>query len=114
MRVRAHEGAFLELRESDVLSRVCRVQPELEGELPRSSPQNGVSEQSDLQRVDPRDALACDIGSDLATPHRLVQRGQGLRAPESRREQLVLRRDRRPLARKLKRRAAAMTKRAMG
>ena len=42
--VRAHERALLELRESDVLRRVGRVQLEGECQLPRPAPKDGVTE----------------------------------------------------------------------
>jgi len=80
--VRAHEGALLQLRESDVLGRVRRIQSELEREFPRTPAENGVTVEPHLQRVDPRDAFARDVRSKLTSPHRLVESGQGLGPPE--------------------------------
>ena len=103
--VRAHEGALLQLRESDVLGRVRRIQSELERESPRTPAENGVTEEPDLQRVYPRDAFARDVRSKLTPPHLLVESGQGgLTQPGGRHEELVLCRDRCP--REVERRTA--------
>ena len=49
-----------------------------------------VSEEANLQRVDPRYALDALSRRDLTLPGRLVQRRQRLRANERRRHKLVL------------------------
>ena len=50
--------------------------------VPTQPAENGVTEEPDLQRVDPRDAFARDVRSKLTSPHRLVESGQGLGPPE--------------------------------
>ena len=75
--VRAHEGAFLQLRESDVLGRVRR-----------SSPSSNASSHARRRRTaSPRSRICsvfiramrsrADVRSKLTPPHGLVESGQG-------------------------------------
>ena len=72
-RVGAHERALLELRERDVLGLAGRVQVEPVRDLPGPPAEDGVPEQTDLERIDvpqPRPSL---IVAELAATDGLVR-----------------------------------------
>jgi hypothetical protein len=80
----------LQLRQCHELGVVGRLPAKLVSDPPRRPLQHLVTEEADLQRVDPRHPLESVGGRDLAPPSRLVQRGQRLRADERGRDELVL------------------------
>ena len=69
------------------------AQPSSSARSRARAPKHGVAEQADRHASDVLEAVACDVGGELASLNGLVQGRQRLRAKERRCEELVLRRD---------------------
>ena len=101
LRVPGYEGVCLQLRERNVLGVVGRGPSQLIRQVPGPTPEHGVAEEPDRHPPDAGEALAGDVGRDLAPLDGLVQRRQCLGAQERRCEELVLACDLDPRARKV-------------
>jgi hypothetical protein len=99
--VEGDERIRLQLGECDVLGVVGLGPPQLVGELPGPTPEDGVAEEADRQRPDAGEPVEGDIRRDLALVHGLVQGRQRLGAQQRRRKELVLGRDLDPFTRQL-------------
>ena len=87
--VQGYQGVCLQLSECNVLSVVGLGPPQLLGDVPGPTPEHGVAEEPDRHPPDAREAVARDVGRDLAPPDGLVQSRQRLGTKKRRREQLV-------------------------
>src|SRR5262249_170631 len=93
LRVARDERIRLELCKREVLGVIGRRPAELIGDIPGSAPEDGVAEEADRHPPNAREALARDLGGEVAPLDGLVKRRQRLRTKERRREELLPRRD---------------------
>src|SRR6266566_1390874 len=89
-RVQGYERVCLQLSECDVLGVVRRGPSQLIRQFPGSTPEHGVAEEPDRHLPDAGEAVARDVGRDLAPLDGLVQSRQRLGTKEHRCEGLVL------------------------
>ena len=89
LRVQGDERVRLQLRERDVLGVVGRGPSQPIRQIPRPTPEHGVAEEPDRHPPDAGEAVARDVGRDLAPLDGLVQGRQRLGTKERRCEELV-------------------------
>ena len=89
LRVQRYERVRLQLRERDVLGVVGRGPSQPVRQIPGPAPEHRVAEEPDRHAPDAGEALARDVGRDLAPLDGLVQGRQRLRTKERRCEELV-------------------------
>jgi hypothetical protein len=99
--VQGDERVRLQLSDCNVLGVVGRGPPQLFGEIPGPTPEDGVPEEADRHPPDAGEPVEGDIRRDLARVDGLVQGRQRLGAQERRSKQLVLGRDLDPFTRQL-------------
>ena len=101
VRVQGDERVRLQLGECDVLGVVGRGPSQPIRQVPGPAPEHGVAEEPDRHPPDAGEAVARDVGRDLAPLDGLVQGRQRLGPQERRCEELVLARDVDPRAREV-------------
>src|SRR5207249_11551041 len=100
-RVQGYERVCLQLSERDVLGVVGRGPSQLIRQVPGPTPQHGVAKEPDRHPPYAGEAVARDVGGDLAPLDGLVQSRQRLGTKERRCEELVRAWDLDPLARQV-------------
>src|SRR5207245_156399 len=88
-RVQGYERVCLQLSECNVLGVVGRGPSQLIRQLPGPTLEHGVAEEPDAHPPDAGEAVARDVGRDLAPLDCLVQSRQYLGTKQRRREELV-------------------------